>query len=262
MQAVLAVVAVALVALSVPSKHALAGNEKQAVAAAVTAAIESPGRPPADRQEDARRHPQQVLEFAGVAPGMYVVDVFSAGGYYTELLARVVGAKGQVIAYNNPPYAQFAAKGIASRYAGDRLPNVKQVTATIEDLKLVPSSQDAAIFIMSYHDLYWRPADGSWPATDPMLLLGKLHAALKPGGVVVVQDHVANAGGDPAATVDKLHRIDPAVVKRDFAKAGFVLEAESPVFAHPEDDHTTLVYDEAIRGRTDQFLYRFRKPAH
>jgi predicted methyltransferase len=173
----------------------------------------------------------------------------------------LVGAKGQVVAYNNPPYAQFAAKGIAARYAGDRLPNVKQVTSTIEELKLIPSSQDAAIFIMSYHDLYWRPSDGSWPATDPMLLLGKLHAALKPGGVVVVQDHVATAGGDPAVTVDKLHRIDPAVVKRDFAKAGFVLEAESPIFAHPEDDHATLVFDEAIRGRTDQFLYRFRKPA-
>ncbi len=124
---------------------------------------------------------------------MYVVDAFSAGGYYTELLARVVGAKGQVTAYNNPPYAQFAAKGIAARYAGDRLPNVRQVTATLEDLQLIPSSQDAAFFVMSYHDLYWRPSDGSWPATDPMLLLAKLHAALKPGGVVVVQDHVGTA---------------------------------------------------------------------
>lgn len=256
------VAAIALVALCVPSTFAGAAEAGGAVAAAITAAIESPDRPKADKEQDARRHPQQVLEFAGVAPGMYVVDAFSAGGYYTELLARVVGAKGQVVAYNNPPYANFAAKGIAARYANDRLPNVKQVTATIEDLKLLPASQDAVIFIMSYHDLYWRPADGSWPATDPMLLLGKLHAALKPGGVVVVQDHVATAGGDPAATVDKLHRIDPALVKRDFAKAGFVLEAESPLFAHPEDDHTTLVFDESIRGRTDQFLYRFRKPAN
>ena len=259
MKTAITVAAIALVALWATSIRAADGDSGQA--AAVTAAIESPDRPAADREEDARRHPQQVLEFAGIAPGMYVVDVFSAGGFYTELLARVVGAKGQVVAYNNPPYAQFAAKGIAARYAGDRLPNVKQVTSTIEELKFIPSSQDAAIFIMSYHDLYWRPSDGSWPATDPMLLLGKLHAALKPGGVIVVQDHVATAGGDPVVTVDKLHRIDPAVVKRDFAKAGFVLEAESPVFAHPDDDHATLVFDEAIRGRTDQFLYRFRKPA-
>ena len=192
---------------------------------------------------------------------MHVMDVFSAGGYYTELLARVVGPAGRVIAYNNPPYARFAEKGIAARYAGDRLPNVRQVTSTIEDLELAPASLDAAIFVMSYHDLYWRPADGSWPPTDPALLLGKLHAALKPGGVIVVQDHVATAGGDTAEVVDKLHRIDPAVVKADFAKAGFTLDGESDVLAHPDDAHTIMVFDEAIRGKTDQFLFRFRKPA-
>jgi predicted methyltransferase len=113
---------------------------------------------------------------------------------------------------------------------------------------------------MSYHDLYWRPADGSWPATDPMQLLAVLHAALKPGGVVVVQDHVATAGGDAIAIVDKLHRIDPEVVRRDFKAAGFALETESPMFAHPDDDHAKGVFDPAVRGRTDQFLFKFRRP--
>jgi predicted methyltransferase len=94
-----------------------------------------------------------------------------------------------------------------------------------------------------------------------MLLLAKLYAALKPGGMVVVQDHVATPGGDPAKVVDSLHRIDPALVKRDFEKAGFVFDGESSLLAHPEDDHSKLVYDDAIRGRTDQFLFRFRKPA-
>ena len=247
-------------ALCLPGAAA-AEEAASASQAAIAAAIASPGRPKGDVEQDARRRPQQVLEFAGIAPGMYAIDVFSAGGYYTELLARVVGAKGQVIAYNNPPYAKFAEKGIAARYADDRLPNVKQVTATIEDLKLLPASLDAAIFIMSYHDLYWRPADGSWPATDPLQLLAKLHAALKPGAVVVVQDHVASTGGDPDKVVDSLHRIDPALVKRDFEKAGFVLDGESGLLAHAEDDHTRLVFDETIRGRTDQFLFRFRRPA-
>jgi len=135
------------------------------------------------------------------------------------------------------------------------------VTSAIEELELVPESLDAAVFIMSFHDLYWRPTDGSWPPTDAAQLLGKLHAALKPGGVIVVQDHVATAGGDTAAVVDKLHRIDPAVVKADFAKAGFILDGESDVLAHPDDAHTALVFDEAIRGKTDQFLFRFRKAA-
>jgi predicted methyltransferase len=262
MKSVLTAAAIALTLMGAPSQGALAAPvDADASRAAIGAAIASPDRPAADREQDARRMPQQVLEFAGVAPDMHVVDVFSAGGYYTELIARVVGAKGQVIAYNNPPYARFAAKGIEARYAGNRLPNVRQVTAPIEDLELVPASQDVAIFVMSYHDLYWRPTDGSWPDTDPQLLLSKLRAALKPGGVVVVQDHVANPGGDPAKVVDSLHRIDPALVKRDFEKAGFVFDGDSALLAHPGDDHLKLVFDEAIRGKTDQFLFRFRKPA-
>ncbi len=75
-----------------------------------------------------------------------------------------------------------------------------------------------------------------------------------------MQDHVASAGGDVAKVVDTLHRIDPALVQQDFARAGFVFDGESKVLAHPEDDHTKLVFDESIRGKTDQFIYRFRKP--
>jgi predicted methyltransferase len=187
--------------------------------------------------------------------------MFSAGGYYTELLARTVGVKGQVIAYNNPPYAKFAEKGIAERYADGRLSNVRQVTAEVDALELPPASLDAALFVMSYHDAYWRPDDKSWDRTDPAELLRRLSLALKPGAVVVVQDHVAAAGGDVTRVVDALHRIDPALVRRDFERAGFVFDGSSDVLAHPGDDHTKLVFDEAIRGKSDQFVYRFRKPA-
>jgi predicted methyltransferase len=231
-----------------------------ASASAVAAAIASPDRPKADLERDAVARPTEVLAFLGVAPGMRVADMFSASGYYTELLARTVGVKGGVTAYNNPPYAKFAEKGIALRYADGRLGNVRQVTAEVGDLQLAPASLDAALFVMSYHDAYWRPEDGSWNKTDPAELLKRLYAGLKPGGVVVVQDHVASPGGDVAKVVDTLHRIDPARVKRDFATAGFVFDGESKVLAHPEDDHAKLVFDESIRGKTDQFIYRFRKP--
>jgi predicted methyltransferase len=229
--------------------------------AAVVAAIGSPDRPTADRERDAVARPDEVLVFLGVTPGMRVADMFSAGGYYTELLARSVGVKGQVIAYNNPPYAKFAEKEIAERYASGRLGNVRQVTAEVDALELPPASLDAALFVMSYHDAYWRPADKSWDRTDPAELLRRLFMALKPGAVVVVQDHVAAEGGDVAQVVDKLHRIDPALVRRDFAQAGFVFDGSSKVLAQAADDHTRLVFDESIRGRTDQFVYRFRKPA-
>lgn len=228
--------------------------------AAIAAAIASPERPVDDREQDARRKPAELLGFLGAAPGMHVIDAFSAGGYYTELLSRIAGPSGSVIAYNNGAYAKFAAKGIEARYANGRLPNVRQVTEEVDKLSLPAGSLDAALFVMSYHDLYWRPADGSWPQTDPAQMLAVLAKALEPGGVIVVQDHVAAAGGDTSKVVDELHRIDPAVVRRDFEKAGFEFDGESGVLAHPDDDHTKLVFDETIRGRTDQFVYRFRKP--
>jgi predicted methyltransferase len=254
--ALFAIVAVGLAGAAGPAR----ATSEPDPSVAIEAAIASSERPAADREQDERRKAREFLEFAGVEPGMRVLDAFAASGYYTELLSRIVGPGGEVIAYNNPAYARFAAKGIEARYAGDRLPNVRQLTVDVDQLELPPRSLDAVIFVMSFHDLYWRPADGSWPPTDPLQMLRKLHAALEVGGVVIVQDHVAASGGDPAAVVDKLHRIDPEVVRRDFRAAGFVLETESPILAHPGDDHTKGVFDPAIRGRTDQFLFKFRRP--
>jgi predicted methyltransferase len=251
-----------LLAACLFAASAMAASDSKTTAdiPALDAALANPDRPKADLEQDERRHSKEVLAYLGAKPGMHVIDVFAAGGYNSELLARVVGVKGQVIAYNNPAYAKFAAKGIAERYKDGRLGNVRQVTAEVDELKLDPKSLDAALFVMSYHDAYWRPKDGSFDRTKPDVLLAKLYEALKPGGVVVVQDHVANAGGDTAEVVDKLHRIDPAIVRRDFEKAGFQFDESSDVLKHPEDDHTKLVFDESIRGKTDQFVYRFRKP--
>jgi predicted methyltransferase len=229
--------------------------------AALDAAFASRDRPKEDVEQDARRKSREVLAFLGAEPGMKVIDVFAAGGYNSELLARIVGVKGQVLAYNNPAYFKFAEEAIARRYADGRLGNVRQVTAEVDELKLPPASIDAALLVMSYHDTYWRPADGGFDRTDPHLLLEKLFGAMKPGGVVVVQDHAANAGGDPAKVAGQLHRIDPELVRRDFKRAGFVFDTRSNVLANPADDHTRPVFDEAVRGHTDQFVFRFRKPA-
>jgi len=254
-----ALFAIAAVALAGATDPAHATSEPDA-SVAIDSALASPDRPEADQAQDERRKARELLEFAGIEPGMRVLDAFAASGYYTELLSRIVGPAGEVIAYNNPAYARFAAKGIEARYANDRLPNVQQITVDVDKLELPPRSLDAVIFVMSFHDLYWRPSDGSWVPTDPLQMLRKLHAALKVGGVVIVQDHVAVPGGDAAKVVDTLHRIDPEVVRRDFKAAGFALEAESPMLAHPEDDHTKGVFDPAVRGRTDQFVFKFRRP--
>jgi predicted methyltransferase len=227
--------------------------------AAIAAAVASTDRLMGDTDEDARRRPQEVLEFLGVEPGMRVLDFGAGGGYYTELLSRVVGADGTVVAYNDGLYAKLFGEKLGERLNGGRLANVKPLVADANDLALEPGELDAAIFVMSYHDMYHRPDAGA-VATDVPKVVAKVFEALKAGGVVVVQDHVAVAGAEVVEAAHGLHRIDPEAVKRDFTAAGFALDAESPLFANAADDHTKMVFDPAIRGSTDRMMLRFRKP--
>jgi predicted methyltransferase len=201
-----------------------------------------------------------VLDFVGAVPTMKVLDFIAGGGYYAELLARIVGERGRVIAYNTPRTREFVSARLAERYAGERLPNVESLIATRDDLYLSIESVDAALFIMVYHDFY-LPGPGGAAPVDPLPMLMLVKRALRPGGIVVVQDHVANPGGDPGVVAATLHRIDPAVVRRDFAAAGFEFESESDALRNPADDHTQKVFEPGVRYRTDRFMYRFRKPA-
>lgn len=227
---------------------------------AIESALHSADRLPGDADEDSWRHPAEVLAFLQVRPGQHVIDYFAGGGYFTELLSRIVGPTGQVIAYNNAGYLKFAADKPAQRYGNQRLANVAQLTTPPEELAVEPNSLDAALFFLSYHDLHWVSKKGEWTPTDPAKSLAKLVATLKPGATVVVVDHVAAEGSDPAQSVDAMHRIDPAVVRHDFEAAGLTFDGQSDVFRNPADDHTKPVFDESIRHHTDQFMYRFKKP--
>jgi predicted methyltransferase len=199
-----------------------------------------------------------VLEFFGIERGDYVLDLFSGGGYYTELLSRVVGPEGKVLAHSNQAYLSFVGEEFEARYADDRLPNVDVLIAENNELDLEPGSLDAIVLVLAYHDVYFV-AD-AWPAIDKEKLLGELFSALKPGGVVGIVDHAALPGAPPE-TGSTLHRIDPALVISDLESAGFALDGENEELRNTTDDHTTLVFDAAIRGKTDRFVLRFTKPA-
>jgi predicted methyltransferase len=233
----------------------------QSADGAFQAVLSNPNRFASDAAEDVWRKSPEVLAFLDVQPGQHVLDYLAGGGYYTELLSGVVGPNGRVYAYNNPEYVKYSGDVPGRRYANNRLPNVAVLSGAPEALTLDPASLDAVLFVQTYHDLHWRAKDGSWTPTDPAQSLARVVSALKPGGVAVVVDHVAATGADPADSVDATHRIDPAVVKREFEAAGLVLDAESPVFENATDDHTRPVFDEPIRHKTDQFMYRFRKPS-
>ncbi len=225
----------------------------------IALALAAPARPPSDRERDGGRRPDAVLAYFGIEPGMTVLDLFSGGGYYTEIVSRIVGPTGRVLAHNNDAYLRYAAEEIAARYAEGRLGNVTRLDMPVADLSLEPGSVDVALLILAYHDIYFRPGDGSWPVIDGPGMLSLVYDALKPGGVLGVVDHAGNAD-ITLAEIDRLHRIDEARVIREIEAAGFEPAGSSDVLRNPEDDHLRPMYDPQIRGRTDRFVLRFHKP--
>src|SRR5262245_3464720 len=223
------------------------------------AVLAAPSRPAADREQDAWRKPAESLAFFAVQPGMEALDLFAGAGYYTELLSATVGPTGHVVAHNNKAYLDGVGEELTRRFAGSRLPNVEQVTAEGNDLELMPCRFDFVLLSTVYHDIYDVNEPRNWPKIDGPRLLAELFEGMKPGATLVVIDHAAPPGS-PAETGGTLHRIDPAIVKRDFAAAGFVPDAESDVLRNPADDYTKNVFDPAVRAKTDRFMLRFRRP--
>lgn len=222
------------------------------------AALEAPDRFQGDRARDAARQPDKVLALLGVEPGMHVLDLYSGGGYYTELLSLLVGPEGRVTAHNNKPYLSFVGEEIDARYRGGRLGNVDSLVADNNELDLDSNRYDAITMILTYHDIYYVDPDNGWPALDGPKLLAELHDALKPGGALIVVDHYA-APGSPPETGNTTHRIDPAIVIAELDEAGFELTDRADFLRNEADDYSINVFDERVRGKTDRFVLRFEK---
>ena len=250
-----------------PASEAEPAASEPAPAAAVVeadvsiyaAAVASETRPEADRASDAGRNPEAVLELFGIQPGDVVLEMWAGGGYYTEMLAHVVGESGKVVAHANTPILSFAGDAHTERHADNRLPNAEILLAENNELALEADSFDAATIILNYHDLYWSSEQYGWVQIDVPAFLAELYKGIKPGGTLGIVDHQA-ASGSPAETGNTLHRIDSAIVIAELEGVGFVLEGESNVLASAEDDHTKSVFDPEIRGKTDRYVLRFRKP--
>jgi predicted methyltransferase len=224
----------------------------------ISAAIAAPERSDKDRARDARDRPAEVMKFAGIRPGMAIADVFGGGGYWTELLARAVGPDGRVTLVNNAPYLEFAREDLKTRFADDRLPGVTRRTIETCDLKLGEAQFDLILIVMSYHDLYYVDEAGGWPAIDAGGFLDQLHAALKPGGSLLIIDHAAPAGAGKTVA-GKTHRIEEAFAKRDISSHGFELEKTWDGYRNSADDLSKLVFDPEVRGKTDRFTHLYRR---
>ncbi len=217
----------------------------------IEAALTDPRRPATDVERDALRHPREVLAFAGVQPGWRVADIGPGAGYYTRLFSVAVGDQGRVFAIDRPSTPERARPILA---VAPLYPNITVVQQGYQDWS-VDEPLDAIFISQIYHDFHLAQS-----GIDVPRLNREMFAALKPGGVLVIIDHAAAPGSDVSVT-GTLHRIDQAQVVRELAAAGFVLEEESELLRNPADDRSERVFESDIRGRTDQFVLRFRKPA-
>lgn len=248
-----AMLAFAVLALPVQAK-----DDKPA-ALSPADSVAATDRTAAARALDDSRKPAETLALLDLKPGMDVADVMTGTGYWADILAEAVGPEGSVTALEPEEfYGDERGKAVIADLIA-RNPNVTFTRYPFKQLDLPADQFDAAIIHLSYHDLYWESEQYKIPRSDPAVFVAVLYKATRPGGRMLVIDHVG-LEGDTRDVVDKLHRIDPAVVRADFEAAGFVLERESGHLANPDDDHTKLVFDPAIRGKTDRFAMVFRKP--
>lgn len=237
----------------------LAGPIGQAAAAqsaadAIAAAIADPHRPDSDTKQDPNRKSQQVLEFTGVKPGDSVADFIPGGGYVTRLFSKIVGDEGHVYAVVPEELRKDADAPVKAIAADPAYANVTVLREPVNKFS-APQKLDLVWTSMNYHDLH----DEFMGPADMQMLNKAIYNALKPGGIYLVLDHAAAAGSGTRDT-GTLHRIDPAVVKKEVLAAGFVLDGKSDVLHNPKDDHTMKVFNPAIRGKTDKFIFKFRKP--
>ena len=212
-----------------------------------------PPRPAADIARDAARKPTEMLALAKIGKGSRVADLLPGGGYFTRLISAAV-EPGSVVAIVPPQSAELYpadAKAIADLAADKEVGNVTVVQSAAQ---IPPASLDVFWTAQNYHDIH-----AFQPPENVVAFNRQVFAALKSGGYYVIVDHTA-APGAGVSVAKSLHRIEPLAVKTELTAIGFVFDGETAILANPADPRTASVFDPAIRGKTDQFAYRFRKP--
>ena len=247
-----------LLAVALPSSvlAQMSGAHTGAIYAVVAKGVGDPARQ-ADKVNDDRRKVSSIMEFAHVQPGQSVLELIPGGGYFTRVFSAIVGPKGHVYTVWPNEYVKEDGDDLAAvkKFAAE--PHYANVSVLVQPASQLssPAPVDLVFTSQNYHDY----PDKFMGNVDPAVLNKQVFDALNPGGLFVIVDHVAPAGSGMQDT-DTLHRIDPAIVKQQVEAAGFVFDGESNALRNPADTHALKVFDKSIRGHTDQFIYRFRKP--
>ncbi len=233
----------------------------------VKEAVSKPGRIQTDLKRDKRSRPQDIIPFLNLKPGDRVVDIFGSGGYYSELLASMVGEQGEVLLHNNRGFRAWGINILNDRFTARDIGNITQHDREIADLDLGTDNLDAAIMVMAYHDMYVIPSRYNGekyvpigPPADIKHLMTQIYSGLKAGARFVVIDHAAGTDMDMAEALE-LHRIHESFAKSDIESYGFKYITSSSALRNPDDDHSMIVFDSDIKGKTDRFVLVFEKPA-
>ena len=232
-------------------------HESPAVPGYITTSVADPDRPAADRERDAARKPAEVIAFSQMRPGAIVADLIPRGGYYDRIFAGVVGSAGHVYGFYPTELRNILKKEPLPRNGempDPTFPNFTALVAPANDFA-PPVPLDLVWLSDNYHDFH----DSFFAPADIAKINAAVFKALKRGGIYLILDHAA-AKGSGLRDTNTLHRIDEGSVEAEVEAAGFRLVGESNVLRNPADDHTKSIFDPSIRGRTDQFVLRFRKP--
>lgn len=233
-------------------------SEQTTDAGLIVSALEADNRTVEERERDTRSKPETILGVLNLQPGDHAADILGGGGYYAVLMANIVGEQGEVILQNNTPYTKFVEKQNNERFTSENYPNIQLLRTEVDDLQLGTNHLDAALMVMSFHDLYYVAPERGWNDTDIDQFLAQVNAALKPGGRLVIVDHAAQDGTGKEA-VASIHRIDEAFVQQEIERNGFRLIKSVDVLRNPDDERTKMVFDKSIRGKTDRFVLVFER---
>ena len=207
------------------------------------AIVASPDRSDADRKNDLRRKPAEMLAFIGVREGMVALDVSAGGGYTSELIARAVGATGRV-------YGQTRAADPRRRLAERKRDNIIAVVRPFEDPAPPGVAFDLVTLMFNYHDFGHMGVDRAQANRA-------IFAALKPGGIYVIADHSGRPGTGISES-NTLHRIEESFLRREVEAAGFRLAAEGKFLRNPNDPRDRETPDPP--QPKDEFVLKFIKP--
>jgi predicted methyltransferase len=197
--------------------------------------------------------PAETLAFSGVRPGMVVGEFYPGGGYFTRLLSDVVGPTGHVYGIENVNW-KGAVEANTALLAEKRWKNVSIDTQPFGSVSF-PRPLDLAWVTQNYHDL----KIAKYGKADTLEFDRAVYRALKPGGIFFILDHQGPPGLSDA-DIEKMHRINRDQVVKEVTSAGFRLADEGNFLRRPGDDHTKPIFDESIRGKTDQYALKFVKP--